>query len=1586
MKINTLATYSLYLFVFCLFAVFSFPADLYCAELFQGFPKKFASSAGLNSPAVGDVDGDKSPDIVLTVGAEIHVLTAEGEPSYAVPVKGGSITASPTLHDLDGDGALEIVIGDLTGKLHVISGGTTEEKGFPKQLKGGITSTALVADIDLDGRPEIAVGTKAGLLYVLKSNGSILHGFPKKLGSAIKGNLALGDLTGDGRPELVAATQSGSVFVITSKGRILKGWPKKARFEVSGGVSLGDVDDDGMFEVVFGSQDFKLYAFNGDGTSVKGFPLKTPYRIYGAPALADLDGDDVTDIVVAIGDGKVWAINGSGQMLRGWPRRVGKRISGGPVVADVDRDGDLEVVVASGDAGLAVFHHNGKLMAGFPVELGGATYATPTVADLDRDGAMDILVGTVEKELYCFRVPPEDKEGVAPPSWPTMGRDFSRVGHTYPNRPRFKNLKILPEKPGTRDTLKADYEYFDLDGEPERDTQVRWYLAGKEVKELNGSKEVSPEMTKKGQHWRVEIQGGDNFKRFGRSGKGAKVYRSRVVIIRNSPPGAPEISIAPNNPKTGDDLLVKILKDAPDPDGEKVSYTFRWIRNHKPVKISLHSMKISSRRTRKGDHWIVVVTASDGKEEGNPARAETKIENTPPGPAEFELVPKKPKTTDEIKVRIKRHAKDPDGDKVHYDVTWKIDGKQVPSPPDKLVLAPHFAVKGQEVTARLTSLDDKERGAVAEAKTALFNSRPRPPRVIIKPDKPDTENPLSVFLADEGEDDDQDTLSYHYRWFRDGKVIKGFSASTVPPSMTKRGQVWKVEVKSDDGFLKSKPSFAEVKVGNAPPVPPGISWKSGGTKTTEPLEVIIDKPATDPDGDKVRLNFLWSRDGKTEKGAVGPVLSPGMTKKGDCWSVEVTPYDGKDKGKPVRMTRCIENTPPGPPGIELEPKNPFTTDDLVCKVAHGSKDPDNDKITYSFQWFRNNDVFRVPKSSRAMGKKGKKQSGSNNKTSAVLSSSYTTKGDEWTCKVIPNDGQANGTPFEAKVKIANRAPTAPIVTIEPRNPKTGDRLVAHIEKPSSDSDGDGISYEYHWFKSGNEQKDLKGRADVPPGRVVKGAMWSLEVIPNDGLAYGKPGKASVQIGNTSPSPPVIAITPQHPRTKDDIRVVIRKKAVDPDKDKLTFVYRWYLNGKLVPAKEGLDATLLPSGETSSGQNWRVEAMAKDDSSSSKPGFVEFTIGNTPPAKPSIEIVPKHPKTNDNIQCKVLSQPQDPDGDKVSYRYSWLKDSKPIGRSGKKPFIDARLTAKGQVWTCEVAPFDGSAVGPRARKSVEITNSAPTPPAIVVQPQAPTRLDRLTCKNVKKAVDPDKDNLEVKYYWLRNGKKVDFAPDAAILPAGSQKEGEKWSCMVEVTDGESVAKAQSKVVVIGNAPPSAPSVIVEPSRPETGDDLHCWVSSPAIDPDMDPVAYRYKWYLGNKHVKKLDGKDLVQSGMTRKRQKWTCMIKAVDDQGASGPDGSSSVQVVNAPPGKAKVMVQPESPTSRQDLHCKVVEPSLDPDGDKVSYDYYWYKDDILQKSLKGRARVPSRLTKSADIWRCEAVPKAAGLEGPRAVSSDVIVR
>ncbi len=143
-----------------------------------GFPIAIASSSQLFFFGLGDVTGDRQPELIaldnhLGFGYRVHVL------------------------DL-GTGA------PLPGWPYAVA---NWPKGFPT-----------VADVDNDGLQDICFTTDGGELYALSGDGQILDGYPKLMVSGSISGAAAGDIDGDGLFELVAATWDGWVYAWDTDG------------------------------------------------------------------------------------------------------------------------------------------------------------------------------------------------------------------------------------------------------------------------------------------------------------------------------------------------------------------------------------------------------------------------------------------------------------------------------------------------------------------------------------------------------------------------------------------------------------------------------------------------------------------------------------------------------------------------------------------------------------------------------------------------------------------------------------------------------------------------------------------------------------------------------------------------------------------------------------------------------------------------------------------------------------------------------------------------------------------------------------------------------------------------------------------------------------------------------------------------------------------------------------------------------------------------------------------------------------------------------------------------------------------------
>ena len=94
--------------------------------------------------------------------------------------------------------------------------------------------------------------------------------------------------------------------------------------------------------------------------------------------------------------------------------------------------------------------------------------------------------------------------------------------------------------------------------------------------------------------------------------------------------------------------------------------------------------------------------------------------------------------------------------------------------------------------------------------------------------------------------------------------------------------------------------------------------------------------------------------------------------------------------------------------------------------------------------------------------------------------------------------------------------------------------------------------------------------------------------------------------------------------------------------------------------------------------------------------IHIEAANVAPSAPLVEILPAAPSTDDDLLC-VGSDAVDPNGDTVTYSYSWLRDGAPTGNTTDTvPSVDTSL---GDEWTCQAVASDGELEGPLGEASV-----------------------------------------------------------------------------------------------------------------------------------------------------------------------------------------------------------------------------------------------------------------------------------------------
>lgn len=369
-----------------------------------------------------NMDIDDDLEIVYCIGQKVYVFNIDGSivdgwpQQMSLPPNG-----APAYGDVDGDGIDEVVVSVATagtgsqGRIYVFEKDGTNTTGFPLTLLGGATKTPVLADINGDGAMEIIVEERDypdGYIGVYYGDGSSVSGFPALMDYIPGSAAAVGDINGDGIPEIIGESYY-SVVAFDINGNMLDGFPYTLGggrvFSYSSPV-LADLDGDGNREIIVG--DHSTTAGNGaihvithEGMAFTGWPQYIENWIYGPPAVGDIDGDGSLDI--AVGDqvlsgvpvSKVKAWDKDGELLEGWPSENVWSVNNQIILADIDGDNQIELMWDdnTSEGKYLGYNHDGTPMEGWPLEVNYSTFfMNPVIADVNNDGITDICGGGID--------------------------------------------------------------------------------------------------------------------------------------------------------------------------------------------------------------------------------------------------------------------------------------------------------------------------------------------------------------------------------------------------------------------------------------------------------------------------------------------------------------------------------------------------------------------------------------------------------------------------------------------------------------------------------------------------------------------------------------------------------------------------------------------------------------------------------------------------------------------------------------------------------------------------------------------------------------------------------------------------------------------------------------------------------------------------------------------------------------------------------------------------------------------------------------------------------------------------------------
>lgn len=274
----------------------------------------------LGAPCIDSVNNKIM--VANTIG-EVFVLDDEGK-TLLQDRTGYSISATPLMTDMNGDGHKDYLFKSDQGEVYVYDGLQTSEEedfsvmpGFPVKIKENynpLPYPMTVSDTDLDGKKEVILAT-----------------------NKYKDNFYIYGIENDGKVKFKIKNNS----------------------KVYNNIKCYDVDRDGFKDLVFTDLDGNLNVINIQGENLEGFPVNIGKKVKGSPKVIDVDGDGICEIVVLVSDAEFSILgqdydlkiySSKGKMLS--EKALGK-ISSEVLFNDIEGDGKMELTY-SGDGFLKI--------------------------------------------------------------------------------------------------------------------------------------------------------------------------------------------------------------------------------------------------------------------------------------------------------------------------------------------------------------------------------------------------------------------------------------------------------------------------------------------------------------------------------------------------------------------------------------------------------------------------------------------------------------------------------------------------------------------------------------------------------------------------------------------------------------------------------------------------------------------------------------------------------------------------------------------------------------------------------------------------------------------------------------------------------------------------------------------------------------------------------------------------------------------------------------------------------------------------------------------------------------------------------
>lgn len=387
------------------------------------FIEEFPEEPQIQSLELADFNGDGWLDIVVGSTADAtpsRLYLNDGAGNFPHFTEIGTLpatTGSFAVGDLDGDGDLDLVAGNVTsgtpnhlyvnnGTANPFAGVSTTELAGPARM----TQVVALADLDGDGDLDLVAANRNQFnqIFFNQGNGVFATGVTIP-GDETTYGLALGDINNDGAVDILIANEAmeNRVHLNDGAGGFDETFILPSTKLYTRPVVLADFDCDGDLDAFFGNRD----GIGTDGDSevllnqgtpnpfhdVQGVDVSTDAVQAYSGALGDLDRDGDLDLVVGAQPNRYYLNDGAGNF---GPQMDVPGIRGtfGVALGDINRDGYLDLTIANSSSQDQYHLNNGGPnpftgAAGVDISSGTSDSRAVTLGDFNGDGGLDLVFG-----------------------------------------------------------------------------------------------------------------------------------------------------------------------------------------------------------------------------------------------------------------------------------------------------------------------------------------------------------------------------------------------------------------------------------------------------------------------------------------------------------------------------------------------------------------------------------------------------------------------------------------------------------------------------------------------------------------------------------------------------------------------------------------------------------------------------------------------------------------------------------------------------------------------------------------------------------------------------------------------------------------------------------------------------------------------------------------------------------------------------------------------------------------------------------------------------------------------------------------